>query len=207
MFWENLAQANQRLAGCVVNYAGHPVRFPSAIDSRTLAVTKVVDSSSLLVSLDSEDFNNFRDVPRLGFMNLPGSLVLLRRMPVRNQVHGLSRSNTEILEYHKTRGFIRSEYNFDRLLANYGKYFDAMATGNYPDLSEAYEYSNRNQPLAITSKYAICCQDDGLKRLYRMSRPIGVVTDRNTIHLTSLTKFWQEDLQETLGNPTVFVES
>lgn len=206
MFWENLAQANQRLAGSVVNYDGSPVRFPAAIDSRSLTVTNIVDGSAMSVSLDSERFNNFRDIPKLGFMNLPGSLILIRRMPVRGQVHGLSRSNTEILEYHKTRGFIRSEHGFDRVLSNYGKYFSAMATGNYPNLQEAYEFSNRNQPLAMTQKYAICCQDDGLKRLYRLHRPIGVVTDRTTVRLSTGTRFWLEDVQQALGNPSIYVE-
>lgn len=196
MFWHDLQQANQRLQGSVVLYDGKPIRFRS-IESRNVEVLDIASGDYITVNLEDAKFNDFRQLPKLGFVNTPGKLYWLGRYPARSAIHGHSRSNIQVHSFEKGQVF-RSDSNFENLLISNGKYYVESVTGKFPRWDEALDYVTQNQPIAVHHEYAIVRGNDGSDQLWKNKRHIGSVTKKG-IFLGKYSLFFREEIRERLG--------
>lgn len=195
MFWHNLEQARQRLSGSIVMYGNKPVRF-SDIDDEDTRVRDIETGKVITVSLSDEAFNDFRNVPGTGYVNVPGYVAFLRRIPVRSQTHGLCRSNVRVTV--PVEGTFRTDQmNLDTVVTNYGTFFAEACRDEYPTFSQAVDLSSETQPIAFSKKYAVVFVK-GIRTLCRDEDSIGVVTTDGTCLLNKKALCFREELL-TLG--------
>lgn len=193
MFWHNLDQARQRLAGAVVLYDGKPVRFGN-IDGRECDVRDIETGKMKTISLEDPAFDDFRRLPPMGFVNVPNSLFLLRRAPIRSQSHGLIRSNVTVF-YPNSRGsFTREGVNYDYLVEKYGQHYALRCQKGHPVFADAVKFLKEDQPVAFADKYALI-SIKGQAILFREEERIGAVED-GTVFLKKPYLCYREDLQD-----------
>lgn len=194
MFWEHIEQARQRLNGAVVLRDGLPIRFGD-ITSKNINVKDIATGSVLKVNLDDKEFNDFRDLPEMGFVNVPGELYFTMRVPVRSQTHGLSRSNTKMFLYKGGRFISDIPTNYDKFVDDYGLYYAEAVKGAFPSFDKAVEYVSDRQPVAFSRKWALAMKD-GIKTLFRLQDEIGIVSSDGACLLKPLYLCYREELQE-----------
>lgn len=196
MFWHDLQQANQRLNASVVMFGDKPVRFGS-IEGREVRVKDLETGLNFVVNLEDKGFDNFRNLPRLGFVNVPGRLYWLTRVPTRSATHGHTRNN--VLTFHLEQGqMYRSDVSYEHLIGHYGKYYVDSVKGNFPNWREALTHVQKTQPIAIHHEFALVKGNDGGTQLWKNKRHVGNVTEKG-IYLGPASLYLREELQQRLG--------
>lgn len=196
MFWHDLTQAHQRLNGCVVMYDNKPIKFGS-IEGREVRVKDLETGLNFVVSLEDPKFNNFRELPKLGFVNVPGRLYWLTRVPARSVTHGHTRGNVQV--FHIEQGqMYRSDNSYEHLITYYGKYYTDSVNGRFPNWKEALSHAQTTQPIAIHHEFALIRGNDGGVQLWKNKRHVGSVSEKG-IYLGSATLYLREELQQRLG--------
>ena len=192
MFWHGIDQARQRLAGSVVLYDGKPVRF-GGVEGRECEVRDIRTGKIIRLNLEDKKFNDFREIPPMGFVNVPNTLYYLRRNPVRSQTHGLIRGNVYV-SYPSRGRFIRDGVNYDYLVERNGDNYADRCEGKYPTFEQAVDICSSEQPIAFCPKYALV-QDRGRKTVFRGEIPIGIL-DGSSVLLGKTFLCFREELQE-----------
>jgi len=196
MFWHDLTQANQRLNSSVVMYDGKPIKF-GAIDGREVRVKDLETGINFVVNLESDRFKDFRELPKLGFVNVPGRLYWLTRVPARSVTHGHCRSNVQVWNIEQGQIY-RSDHSYEHLITYFGKYYVDSVLGKFPSWREALSHVQQAQPIAIHHEFALVRGNDGGNQLWKNKRHVGNVTDKG-IYLGPSTLYLREELQQRLG--------
>lgn len=196
MFWHDLHQAHQRLNSSVVLYDKKPVRF-AAIEGREVRVKDLRTGLHFNVSLEDEKFNNFRDLPKLGFVNVPRNLFWLTRVPARSATHGHTRNNIQVYSLDQGQMY-RSEASFEHIITAFGKYYADSVTGIFPTWQEAFRHVQTTQPIAIHHEFALVRGNDGTVQFWKNKRHVGSVRE-NGIYLGPSAVYLREELQQRLG--------
>ena len=200
MFWHNNDQARQRLAGTAVMFGDDPVLFNGDV-LENCSVRNIRTGKTMAVNLNDDAFANFRRLPKVGFVNYPGGLFHLRRIPVRTQVHGLCRTNVKVLGWSVNR-FRNDVANFNTVIDKYGKYYAEACREEFPSFAEAIQYVSREQPVAFSDRHAVVMLPGGDKSLIRDDDSIGVVTSDGTCLLPKRNLCYREELLEK-GVPSI----
>lgn len=220
MFWTDTQQASERLLNTVVLYDNKPVTIERIEDGRNFddgvprAFIRDISSSeskAIRKRLDSPKFNKYRSLPELGFVNTSKTYraILLSRRVVRSRQHGLSDNNVACfgLVYTDTG---RDEYYMSNLPGyNFSGFFytedlERMFENDYPALANILGYIQETHFIAYSRKFAVYCDKNGMKWLYRLHERIGFFSNNNTLTLLKKSRGYREEIMEdpafTLNN-------
>lgn len=207
MFWTDAAQASERLTGCVVNYDGKPVYIEEVNlgeDQRTVECKALLleKGTRKRIVLSDQKWNNFRDLPRLGWFNYVsitvGTItpVFLERRAVNSRSHGLTSANTNC--YNLTpRGVEREKYaNFVDYMKNPGYHETSVDETAYPKLSTILmALGEEPSGVAFSPKFCVIVTEEGMKWLFRKRNRIGFFTGTDSLNLFPKNGFYKEELQ------------
>lgn len=206
MFWTDTAQASERLHNSVVNYDGKPTYIEDVFTSNdnvpSCHAMILPNSERKVLSLADEKWNNFRDLPRLGWFNYVSSSqkrispVLLERRAVNSRIHGLCANN--VSSYQTARNGLTKERAayITEYVKNAG-YLETMHDESaFPKLSEILmSLDNNPGGVAFSSKFCVVVTEEGMKWLYRKSKRIGLFTGADSLNLFPKNGFYKEELQ------------
>lgn len=206
MFWTDVNQAQERLTNTAVNYDGKPAIIEEVYTDRNgepkatalLASTK----NRVRLSLSDEKWNNFRDLPRLGWFNYVsaerGSInpMFIERRAVNARTHGLTTNNTNTYSTNAL-GLEKDRYNhLFEYLRNDGYLETADSEESFPKLS-AVLMSLDESPggVAFSRKFCVIVTEEGVKWLFRKTNRIGFFTGTDSLNLFPKNGFYKEELQ------------
>lgn len=204
MFWTDAVQAQERLAGTFVCYDKKPV-FIDRIEAKKSGVVAITydagEGDYRQRNLEDEKWNNFRDLPVLGwfnYINSSGNIVpyLLERRSVNTRSHGLSSSNTRLHVIAKD-GVSKMErgFNLNDFFRNPGYMETYDDETSFPKLSEILMALDDNPGgVAFSRKLAVCVTEEGMKWLVHKNRRIGFFTGTDSLNLFPKNGFYKEEL-------------
>lgn len=206
MFWTDYNQAVERLNGCVVNYDGKPVYlddfYPEeggkGVTCRALFLASD-KSTRKRIELSDPKWNNFRDLPKLGWFNYITDRiqpVFLDRKAVNTRSHGLCASNVIVCNV-TPRGVEKSKYDhFTEYLKNTGYHETKDSEEAFPKLSEILMALDENPGgVAFSRKFCVIVTEEGMKWLFRKDKRIGFFTGTDSLNLFPKNGFYKEELQ------------
>lgn len=203
-FWTDTQQAQERLTNSVVMYDGLPVYISSVITGEDFedGVPRALISNCgspedrdtvKRKKLNSPKFNRFRHLPKLGWINCysreTNHAVYLKRKVRPTRTHGLCSNNVFI--YTPTGDF---PIGFESIVWDQG--FVESQTNTYPPLEESFNTVNINSSIAISLKYCIHRDEDGIRWLLKDRSKVGLFMGSNTLYLFNTKRFLLEELQE-----------
>lgn len=212
MFWTDYVQAQERLSGTFICYDKVPV-LVEEVGPEAAVIQNLAKNKRARVTLDDEKWNNFRDLPKLGWFNSVafGAVVPvhLERRAVNTRNHGLSHQNTVISSVSPDGVQPGRGQTLRDLLSNPG-YLETMnGEENYPKLSEVLMGLGAGlRGAAFSSKFCATAEENGMKWLYRHNKRIGFFSGTNSLNLFPGHGYLKEELQATpsfdLSNITEF---
>lgn len=199
MFWTDSTQAQERLAGTVVCYDKKP-HYIERVDAGTASCLQLGKDKYKNIPLDDEKWNNFRDLPKLGWFNfVAGSKVhpyFIERRAVNSRSHGLNTANTVAYSL-QVDGLQKERYNnLTDYLKNEGYQETMNDDAAYPKLSEVLmALDSTPAGVAFSPKFCAVVTSEGMKWLYRNNKRIGFFTGTDSLNLFPLKGFFKEELQ------------
>lgn len=200
MFWTDATQAQERLTNSVLCYDKKPV-YIDRIDGEGALVIPLEGSSKVKkVSLEDEKWNNFRDLPKLGWMNYVHndkvSPVFLERRAINSRSHGLTTQNT-CAYLLSSDGLSKEKYgSFTEYLKNPGYHETLEDEAAYPKLSEILmALGDTPSGIAFSSKFCAIVTSEGMKWLFRKTRRIGFFTGTDSLNLFPKNGYYKEELE------------
>jgi hypothetical protein len=205
MFWTDAVQASERLTGSVVNFDGHPTlidRVESKRAGPTAFVRKLgLNEEAEFISLDNEKWNNFRDLPKLGWFNYVTGRekvqpFYIERRAVNTRTHGLSSNNTRVHILRAEGVSSNRDYNVVDLFRNVGYQETQQDDAAFPRVSEILmALDNEPNGVAFSPKFCIVVTEEGMKWLYRKTKRIGFFTGADSLNLFPKMGYYKEELQ------------
>lgn len=204
MFWTDINQASERLVGSIVNWNGEPVYIESVFaNTKGQPVAScITEDDTKIIELSDEGWNNFRDLPVLGWFNLVSerkntvSPIYLERRAVRARIHGLSYNNTKI--YRASDQGIENIRDTDlRYYFRNPGYKETMKdVSNYPKVSTILmALSSTPSGVSFSRNFCVIVTEEGMKWLYRKTNRIGFFTGTDSLNLFPRHGFYKEELQ------------
>jgi hypothetical protein len=204
MFWTDENQARERLSGTVVNYNGHPTYIDHVALSKDQGVVAVAErlgkGVNEVIPLDNEKWNNFRDLPKLGWFNYVGydktiNPVFSERRAVNSRSHGLTTNNTRFFRT-SGNGLERDRHNnLKDYFGNQGYLETANSDEAFPKLSEALmSLGDEPSGVAFSRKFCVVVTEEGMKWLLRKNKRIGFFTGTDSLNLFPKLGFYREEL-------------
>jgi len=205
MFWTDAAQATERLLGSFVCYDKRPFCFLDIFEKKEKGLTALgsfagTQGKEEKLSLDDEKWNNFRDLPKLGWCNvIKGSktfAMFAERKAIRTRTHGISQNNTSTYFFNgnilgRTRGWtVGSVFNNDGYLETY------LDSSRFPKASNVVGNLPFMQAVAISPVFCIFRSEEGMRWLYRKKERVGFFTGVQTVSLLPPKAFCREELLE-----------
>lgn len=206
MFWTDAAQASERLSGCVVNYDGKPTLIDEVVPGENGGVECIArqlhKQTRKRLNLSDEKWNNFRDLPRLGWFNYVSTMdnrvtpVFLERRAVNSRSHGLTINNTSCYSVN-ARGVERDRHsNFVEYMKSEGYQETMNDEAAYPKLSTILMALGEDPAgVAFSPKFCVIVTEEGMKWLFRKSKRIGFFTGTDSLNLFPKNGFYKEELQ------------
>ncbi len=205
-FWTDIEQAQERLTGSVVLYDGQPVVIQEITrgdpdpeknrhgtpKARILECGKPNADTSRKI-LSSAKFNQFRDMPNLGWFNPAGypavGACFCTRRTVTTRTHGLINTNTIVSSFNHNGGETTlqdgQQFQFSNIYHDKG-WLDAH-NGKFPSLDAILVNIAENSAIAYSRRYAVLRDGIGIRWLYRNKDRVGLFAGVDTLML--LTKF------------------
>ncbi len=206
MFWTDAVQASERLTGSIVNFDGHPTLI-DRIESRKsgpAALSRKLGGAEdpEYISLDNEKWNNFRDLPKLGWFNYLGGSgkihpFYVERRAVHTRIHGITSNNTRVFSC-KAEGVTANsrDYNVVDLFRNTGYLETCKSDEEFPKVSEILmALDPEPSAVAFAPKFCVVVTDEGMKWLYRKTKRIGFFTGTDSLNLFPKMGYYKEELQ------------
>lgn len=209
MFWTDVTQAQERLQGTFVCYDKKPF-FIERVDHRddkggpcAVGVPSSSNGKVKVLSLSDEKWNDFRDLPVLGWFNyIPfGSdiiqPVLIERKAVNSRSHGINGNNTRlyILERDGVKQYPRS-FDLMPYFSNEGYQETSVDERGYPNLSTILAaLDDTPGGVAFSRKFCVVVTAEGMKWLVRRDKKIGFFTGTDSLNLFPKMGFYKEELQ------------
>lgn len=206
-FWTDAAQAQDRLQSCTVMYGDHVVSVDSISSTDTGVPTarcrKWPGGEKVSISLDDPQFNNFRVLPPMGWVNCErlGQAVLCERRLTRSRQHGLNDSNvsTGVVNPKGSIGngspiMWRDFSSYSDVLQDPG-YLDCI-NNVYPSLTEVFNVIQPQSTIAISRDFAVNQDEQGIRWLMKLKDRIGLFTGVDTLMLLRSFSYLREELVE-----------
>lgn len=203
-FWTDTTQARERLQGSIVVYDGKPVYVAEIVDHDSEPKALIVQCNDAggarnRKQLNSPKFKKFRELPKLGFVNMenkPGLCIVKRRV-VSTRIHGLFDSNTYVdwvfIDEDKGIFFNRGSPFGQTVWSDPG--FTNAHIGNFPTMESIIRNLKPGTGCAFNNQYAVLRDRAGYRYLYRLDQRAGIIVDADTLLLTEKTRFLREELQ------------
>lgn len=208
-FWEDAQQASERLTNTYVLHGDTPffVQTVSPGDGETpSAIGRAYPlEKSEIHNLDDPAFHRFRKLPPVGWVNCErySEGLYLERRPIRSRVHGLNDNNVRV-------GFIPDQavrlsfgdFSFESVVKDPA--YAQCCVGEYPSLEETLSCIRSGTTIAISNKYAVKRDSEGLRWLYRLSERVGLFSGNASLLLANSSAYLREELVE---DPAISVEN
>lgn len=202
MFWTDTVQASERLVGTVVCYDKKPV-YVNRVESRSAQILRLspgyyIDYEN--IPLSDKKWNDFRDLPKLGWFNFVtrDKVVpyFIERKAVNSRNHGLTASNTNVFVLNPD-GLVRDRYAaLSDFLRNEGYHETMNSEESFPNLSEILMSLDETPGgVAFSSKFCVVVTSEGMKWLFRRNRRIGFFTGTDSLNLFPKNGYFKEELQ------------
>lgn len=213
-FWTDVEQAQQRLLNTVVLYDDNPALIqdirPSTDGVPRASLLIVGESTAQQKKLNSPHFKKFRELPKLGWMNVSGvrgsrGAVFLARRALNTRIHGLQDSNMYVYSFSPEEDHYtldNGQMRFSHVYQQPG--FKALHLGQFPSLAGVLANIKEGTAIAYSRMYA-CYRDSlGCRWLYRGCERVGLFTGTDTLNLFTKFSFYREEIMEdpafTLNN-------
>lgn len=200
MFWTDAAQAQERLNNCVVCFDRKPVYIERVEGVEATVVPLYGKSTVKRIPLEDERWNNFRDLPKLGWFNYVGNErvvpIFLERRAINSRSHGLTTQNTSVYVL-TPDGLSKEKYGgFTEYLKNEGYHETLQDEEAFPKLSEVLmSLDNSTGGVAFSSKFCAVVTSEGMKWLFRKSKRIGFFTGTDSLNLFPKNGYYKEELE------------
>jgi len=204
MFWTDAVQAAERLTGSVVNYDSKPTLIERVETGRSgpvaLARRLGVDADVQSLSLDDKKWNNFRDLPRLGWFNYVGTRLVtpiyLERRAVNTRTHGICNNNTRTYQTRAEGVAATRDQDVTLLFRNAGYQETQHDESAYPPVSEILmSLDAEPSGISFSPKFCIVFTAECMKWLYRKTKRIGFFTGTDSLNLFPKMGFYKEELE------------
>jgi hypothetical protein len=202
-FWTDAVQAAERLEGTFVMDRDNVVYIQRIDELDAVFNDPLGKQPQERKPLASEDWSNFRKLPPLGWHNIdyaPGrpfkrftGAVYLRRRALRTRTHGLNGNNVNVMTFFQAPGQLTVDRNIPLAQVFGDPLFKDPA--KYPRFEEAFDLLRPNDSAALSNKFALAQDGDGLTWLYRKRQKIGLVPDNGSLLLLRSAKYYVEDVQ------------
>lgn len=204
IFWEDAAQAGERLPGCYILHGDEPVlvaevRPPTRGSADTIpkVIVRDKEDNSKTLLLNDPLFHRFRNLPPIGWVNLEHykSGVFLTRRPIRARQHGLNSSNVTVEMIRKGETEVKkSDIRYDTVARDAG--YVQACKGDYPGMDEVLLHIREDTCIAVSPLYAIHRDGGGLRWLYRNIERVGLFPETNSLLLMGKNVYLREELME-----------
>lgn len=198
-FWTDTRQASERLEGCIILYDDYPVYIrgvTSHDDGHTRAMVEYLDGTQKTSrkKLNSPLFERFRRLPNIGWINNPKyGAMFVSRIPSRIRQHGLISSNVSVRSFDSNILTGAPLGLFDLAKTSF---FADMHKGKYPSLEDVLKNINNNTAFAVSRKYCVRQDTDGLTWLYREDTRVGIISGEELL-LIKGKAFLVEEIMES----------
>jgi hypothetical protein len=203
-FWTDLRQAEERLIGTVVSYAGEPCKILEVTDHADgcprglLLMLGKKETLTYRKRLDSPKFNRFRTLPELGWINIEGVSERCRayfasRIPSSSRSHGLTSTNVRVTGVNDDSMSYNTPPNtFDTLQDTQGFYNTCLNL--YPSLSKILLSIKSKSCIAFSRRFAVVRTDNGIRFLLRDTSTVGYFSSVNSLTLFDDNEYLREEL-------------
>lgn len=203
IFWTDMEQATERLVATWISYDGLPYYVQNILrdegDGKLRIVLQGRDykltGKSTTKFLNAAKFNKFRTLPATGWMNdeNTGRAKFLERLPRRNRQHGLNEQNTRLMTF--VDGSLVADEGINRIAFTQG--YQRACLGEYPSFRGTIEALEDGVAVAVSSKFCLYKDVDGLILLIRGKERIGVFTGKVSVSLLPSKKYFKEELENS----------
>ena len=216
MFWTDFEQAQQRLRGTIVMYDGSPfyienVRVSEDDPEEFVAHGGMVNDRGVYerhdVNLEDEGWNDFRNLPALGYVNTPTHLYHIARLPARTVKHGHGGGNTRLSYVQPNGGLGRvdqSVTNFATSVKN-GKWYKLACQKVFPSFKDALDNLDLHPQMTIAFSprhYIVRDKSSGVTSMFRDQRQIGIILE-DAVLLTRKNACYREELADKYEIPNI----
>lgn len=200
MFWEDVAQANERLAGTYILY-GDDVRYVGECGTRegtpSGRLHDMRTGRSEWVDLADEKFHDFHKLPPMGYVNLISlgypQAALLTRIPERSRLHGI-RANRVAVAFLNGAALGNGGYGYEQIVVDKG--YDSAVVKEFPTAKQIIENLDEKQSAAFSPRYAISKDEFSVFRLWRRNLLIGIINEES-VSFAKTTSCYKEELDQT----------
>ena len=208
-FWTDYVQATERIQASVILYDDIPVYVhliephDDGIPRATISNCGEEKPTQVRKQLNSPKFKRFRELPKLGWMNLENrkntGAVYVQRLNTNTRSHGLSNANTSVsvFNFGKAKDDIGLKFgilNFNHVTPDRG--FVNCHKNEYPSLESILKNIRDGSSIAYSRDFAIMRDHNGIKWLYRRCDRVGIFTSDDTLCLFNKTSYLREEIME-----------
>jgi hypothetical protein len=194
--WADGTQAQERIQGTYLLF-DKQLAYVQEIRSSTATIVYTATGKSENVRLNDDRWNDFRDIPPLGWINIflggRPKAIFLKRIPVRGRRHGLTRECVVSLILLEEGVSNNGAPSFELVVTDEG--YGCSIRGEYPSLEEILTRLPTGCSAAFSPKFAVFRSKTGLFWIYRNELNIGFIQN-GTIQTFSEMKFAEEELFE-----------
>jgi hypothetical protein len=198
-FWTDAEQAPQRLQGTVVLYEDRPAyieRVFAGDDGIPRAYLTDKEGKRTTKKLDSPHFKRFRELPKLGWVNLANpkhGAIYMERKARNIASHGLCDRNVGVYQ------IMMPNYSLDANGRSFTDYmwdegFARTHAGEFPTLTAILQNIKEGSCIAYSRSFAVYRDSLGLRWLYRGRDRIGIFTGVDTLNLLAKYAFYREEI-------------
>jgi len=204
-FWTDEVQAQERLNNTFIKH-NDDVVFVSHIENEKIFYINYVDDTIGNDTLDSVSWKRFRVLPPIGWLNIDRQKdvhrgvkkyvggVYLNRRAVRSRSHGLNDTNIQIFSFQPDeKGLVNDKSFILKDVYKCGFYKDPE---QYPSFTEAFRHLRNGFCVALSPKFALIKDSDGLTWLYRKRLKVALIPNVATLFLLASCKYYREDILE-----------
>jgi len=200
-FWEDLAQANDRLSGSYVPYNGAVVYIREVQEGRDgpVAAANIYPTKKhSFLPLNDKGFHRFRKTLPKGWTNCYSAkrALYLSRGAVRTTKHGMTTTNTKVGNISPPIfEMYWRDYDLGNVVQDEG--YSQAVNNDFPDMREVLRIIKPEGVIALSNKLAISMDNEGLRRLHYHKDTVGVFTGVSSLLLTSKFSYLKEEILES----------
>lgn len=201
--WTDAVQAQERIQGTYMMY-GKDVVYINEVRSSGINITFCPNGGSKTVPYDDDNWNDFRGIPPLGWVNVIGgpapNAVFVSRHPVRGRRHGLYGDVVSIRSLVDNALQRSREFDLTRIFNNPG--YSSLLENDYPGVDEILERLPRRASTAMSRKYAVYRDAGGVAWLFRKAEQVGFLT-KSVLNVFPDTSFYSDEIKEIAPNLSI----
>lgn len=200
IFWTDPVQAQERLLHSYILHNTDPIyvdRIGSTAEGDiTVEGIKYPDRSRVQIPMADPGFNKFRKLPPVGWVNAKTSrsAFYLSRRPRRIRQHGLNSDNVSCQHVGKGNHLSTGRIDYENLVADEG--YILACKEDFPTLEDVLTHIKEESALAISPRYCVYRDDNGVRWLYRESDKVGLFSGVETLQLLTKFSYLREEITD-----------